>query len=44
LNNKNTVIRATVKTANELQLRDQELIEQHQDYILRLADFNNDAV
>jgi len=44
LNNKHTVIQATVKTANELQQRDQELIQLHQDYILQLAQKNNNPV
>jgi len=42
--NKIAVIQATVQTAQELHRRDQELIQQHQDYILRLSSSNNDAV
>jgi len=41
---KSSVILATVKTAQELQQRDQELIQQYQGYILRLAEKNNNPV
>ena len=44
LPDKNSVIRATVKTAQELQQRDQTLIKQHQEYILQLARKDNDPV
>jgi len=41
---KSSVIQATVKTAQELHLQDQELIQQHQESILRMAQKNNDPV
>ena len=40
----NKVIRATVHTAQELHQRDQTLIQQHRNYILQLANSNNDPV
>ena len=44
ITNKNSAIPFDAETAQELHQLDQTLIEQHKEYILRLATSNNDPV